>query len=246
MSDNRVKRQSEKYEDMLLEAAFAELLLEECEALEAEPLTAEEEAMLKEAEQNQQKQLDKIARYMRRSRGQSRLGHRVKAALQYVAAAVLVVGIGFGSALAISPELRISMINFLTVVTDEYVRIGFEHRADQMVEVPDGWSANYYPAYIPNGYKLTDLTNYDFTSLVTYRSSEDFLIFSVSSLQSDSQLNSKDAVCENISIQGHNATLLILPQCYIVTWSEGASYFTVTSHSKDLAILVAESISLIQ
>ena len=245
MNRKKQRTQAGQYEDLLLEAAFTELLVEECESLEKEPITREEEDILREAELHKQEKLDQIIGNVRRYRRKQYFNHSAKAVLQYAAAAVLIVNISVGSALAINPAFRSSVVSFLTNVTDEYVRIGFETTASSTVEVPDGWDRNYYPTYIPAEYELFDITTYKHSSLVTYRSYEGFFVFSVSTISNDTQMNSQNAFCKQISIHGCDALLLSLPQNTIVTWAEGAAYFSVTASDENTALLVAKSVTLI-
>lgn len=245
MPDDRRRLPCEEYEDVVLEIAFAELLLEECEALEAEPLTEEEEALLQEAGHQHRKHLNMIDRELRKRHTTGFWGRTAVKFLRVAAMVVMIISIGFGSALAISPDLRISVIKFLTVVTNEYVWIGFENKADQKVEVPDGWLADYYPAYIPEGYELAQLVSDEMTSQATYRGSEGFVIFSIASAQLNTQMNSRNASTQTIRIHEQDATMLMLPDSCIITWAEGSSYIVVTATSKDVALLVSESTSLV-
>ena len=234
-----------EYEAHVIEFAFREILLQEYRELSERPLTPEEEALLTHAEGSRQQQLDRIARSVRRHTRAMRLNAGFSAALKYVAIFLLVTVFSFSTALAVSPSFRVQVIEFLTVVTNEYVRIGPE-TAEPSALVPDGWAAEYFPSYIPAGYELVNCYSTEQMSKAVFLNSQRACItYMISANKMDMQVNAENAICEIAEINDHVAYLYTMDSLSVLTWHDGEEYHTFTFTNPELMPEVVESLVVI-
>lgn len=243
-SEPQQKPIAEAYEDAALEAAFASLLAEEAEALMAREPTEEEALLLAQLQEDMPRQLEQIGRMVKRHERRATLRQRTKRFLNTAAAVLAIAFLGFSTAVAASEPLRARFAEFLTKTTEEYVELRVQPNPDA-AEIPADWIADYYPAYIPDGYELTYTTISPPVSQSLYQQDESFILCSICSSNTVTQLNSRDAETKTIYINNMEALLISLNNEYTVAYSDGFAYFSVTATTPDIAISVAESICLI-
>lgn len=243
-SEPQQKSIAEAYEDAALEAAFASLLAEEAEALMSGEPTEEEALLLAQLQEDMPRQLEQIGRMVKRYERRATLWQRTKNFLQTAAAVLAIAFLGLGTAVAASEPLRARFAEFLKKTTEEYVELRVQPNPDAAA-IPADWIADYYPAYIPDGFELTFTTVSPRVSQAIYRNNESYILCSICSSTTVTQLNSRDAETQTIYINSTEALLISVNNEYTVAYSDGFAYFSVTANTPDIAISVAESICLI-
>lgn len=242
MSPEQEKKPAETYEDAALDAVFTQLLLEEAEELMAKEPTEEEALLLAQLEERLPQQLERLDRDIRCKELKHRAWVHTRTFLRTAAAILAIVFLGLGTAIAANEPFRLRLINFLTNATTEYIAMGFV-RNPTAPEIPEGWLASHYPAYLPEGYELAGMNSNCNTSSVVYEKDGDAISFSSYTAANTSQVNARDAEIERLCLHGRDATLVTIGNQSIVVWSEDDLYFSVTASSPGIAIDVADSIA---
>lgn len=233
---------SEEYEAHVIEFAFRELLMQESSQLEETPLTPEEEELLEQAAQSRQKHLDLIAKAIARQHRIRKLKAGLSAALRYASAIVLLISLTFGTALAVSSDFRVTVIELLTVVTDEYVNVGPERETSKAL-IPEDWMAKYYPGYIPKGYEISyHHSTANLSKVILVNPTGDIITYCVSNQQIGTQINAENALCQLAAIHDCTAYLYTLDEYSLITWSDGKQYHTLTATTQELLLDVVESL----
>lgn len=231
----------EEYEAHVIEFAFRELLMQESRELEYTPLTSEEEELLEHAGHSRQQQLDRIVRSIRRIALIKRIKCSVRATVRYAALFALLVSLTLGTALAVSPEFRVSVIELLTIVTDGYVHVGPEQDMVQAA-IPTGWMARYFPGYVPEGYEVVDCySTPNLSKVVFINTSDDAITYCVSNQQINTHINAENALCQLASICDCTAYLYTMEDLCLITWADGQQFHTLTASTQEIVLDVVES-----
>lgn len=235
-----------EYEAVLIGTAFGELMTEEYEAMQAEGPTAEEQELLRDAEATIPKTLALIARHIRRRNTLAASWAQCGPVFRAAAILLLAVLLGFGTALAFNGGLRAKVAEFLTELTDEYVEVGFEE--DAGLAVPEGWTAGYYPTYMPEGYELKSARSTSMLSYAEYRNAEtdECIQMSVGDSHADLYINNQDAKYEVVNINGIDAISWKLENWFYIVWREGDHHFSVLAPTDTIGIAVARSFAEIK
>lgn len=245
MTNEAPELPSEEYEAQMIQCAFQELLLQECQELEEAPLTPEEEELLQLAERSRGKHIARIDRTLKRRSRAARVREGLSAAMKIAAVIVLIVSFSFGTALAVSPELREIVIEYLTYVTDSYVEVGAE-KNEAALQVPDGWLGDYFPTYVPTGYELVDCRAASNYSKIIYKNALGAeIILKVYTTPTKIRINAEDALCYTVKLAGSNAYLYILDTKSIITWINNNQYYTLSAVTADIVLDMVDSLALI-
>ena len=242
MNPEQQKKPAETYEDAALDAVFTQLLLEEAEELMAKEPTEEEALLLAQLEERLPQQLERLDRDIRCKELKHRAWVQTRAFLRTAAAILAIVFLGLGTAIAANEPFRLRLINFLTNATTEYITMGFV-RNPTAPEIPDGWLASHYPAYLPEGYEFAGMSSNKNMSCVMYERDGDTIIFHSYTSSNVSQINARYAVTQSLRLHGQEATLVTIDNQNTIVWSEDDVYFSVTASSPGIAIDVADSIA---
>lgn len=233
---------SEEYEAHVIEFAIQELLMQESRELEETPLTPEEEEVLQLAERSRQKRLAQIDKAITRHNRINRFKTAASTMLKYAATIALIASFSFGTALAVSPEFRVTMIELLTIVTDEYVNVGPERNTSK-AGIPSGWMAEYFPGYVPEGYELAYCHSEDHLSKAVFMNSTGKSItYTVSANKMTLQVNAENALCHMVSIGDCTAYLYTMDNLSMITWHDGKQYHTLTASTSEYVLDVVESL----
>ena len=237
----------DEYEDSLFrlvmhEAAEQEgrLLLEENERLKRDPefLPSEESA----------KRFEKLLKaHLRKDKGKSRRKFLYKA-VNRVAVAVLAVVITFSVAMVSVQAFRVKVLNLLIDVEERYTSFQLtEDDASGSGKPSVNWTNEYMPAYIPDGYEVSDSKNLDSIKSIMYKNAADQVIMykefsSGTNLAVDSENASRN---EKIDINGNAGNLIVKNSMASVVWQMDGKLFLVQGEtSPDEAVKIAESVKL--
>ncbi|MBQ7848934.1 MAG: DUF4367 domain-containing protein [Clostridia bacterium] len=235
---------AEIYEDAMLDAAFSQLLQQEAEELMAQEPSEEEALLLAQLEARMPQQYDRLDRTLRRYALRKRVWAGTKSFLRTAAAILAIVFVGLSTAIAANKPFRQCFINFLTQSTPEYIAIGF-CKTPTAPDIPEDWTAAYYPAYLPDGYELAGIRSNQHSSVAIFEKDADAITFNVYNTASYTQIDARNAETKRLQIHDREATLVTHDNQNTVFWSEDDEYFSVTASSPGIAIDVADSIARI-
>ena len=112
---------------------------------------------------------------------------------------------------------------------------------DASFDVPAEWRGEYYPAYIPEGFALLEIEKRS-NSAIYSNSNDVWFIFDECSKDTDSNIDTEDAVISFETIHGCEA-LIVEEDGTIIAWSDGTKYFILNADfSKEEALKIARSV----
>ncbi len=169
---------------------------------------------------------------------------RIPRPLTVAAAAVLILCLSLGTALAVSPALRVQIMRLLYNVTPEYTEVRFVPDEAASFDVPAGWTGLYYPAFIPEGYKLDTIAGAKNMPVSVYIASNDHsMVFREYGLDSESNINSEGYTVQEVEINGAIGIISHKAGYSIIVWSNTEKAFTLSiTEDYDIALTVARSL----
>ena len=194
-----------------------------------------DDAQMAEMRRRILQRIDKAYPEAKRAKKKQYSGRRVGKIL-LIAAALLIVSIGSAFAtmrMVQAGILQLKMEQYPTYSTFELVPTA------EAVEVPAGWEGDFYPTYIPEGYRV------EVTSGVTVGYVNDSgKMLKIFEGTSDIRMNfdTEDADIRYGRVNGYEATLIEKNGWVTVIWSNKQKFFLVDMQGeKDTAIRIAES-----
>lgn len=243
---DRLSELKRDYEDAALKLFLFEKAMEDTRGLLAEKISPEADKCARDA----YPRLSANTRRALRRRGVRRL---VKKALPGVlkgsAVTLLFAYISFTIALATSSEVRRYVSNMITVPYQGHVSIGYENNRAEL-NVPKDWKAFYYPAYIPDGYILTDVSCSSSCSMATFFNVDvtDSVIFHVHSPDCRINVSTENCTITKVTIRGCEATFIVRDEegarsC--IYWAEGDSIIMLSCADAEELLKVALSVTVV-
>lgn len=167
--------------------------------------------------------------------------------LKTAAVIVLVLNMGLTIATAASSNIRAKVIEFLAEINDSYMVISFM-TTDEELSVPETWTENYYPTYIPEEYSLQFINSQNGISEVEYADAQaNKLRIQICDITVINRINTENADISHTTIQEMKATVLQQPYGETdVIWAMGDRYFIVTGCDYETVQAVTESIKIIK
>lgn len=151
-----------------------------------------------------------------------------------------------GTAFAVSPTFKNSVLNLCLDITDTYANFGFEDDSDsaQTYETTDDLRV----LWIPEGFELesTDISN--FWTKYKYISSGHNYIYVIKDIGKNtvSSVDTEEAVLKNIKINDINALLILKNREVIITWgdTQKVAFITIITEgvNESEVIKIAENI----
>ena len=246
MSSQEIRQ---KIADLKIRLAFQLNFEEEVDNLLADPNEVDTE-QIKYMRDMEGKILQDIERRMGYKKSKCKQRHPWPRSMRIIAAIVILLLVGFGSALA-----TVQMIRFGVLKLD--IQTYSDHTAYKLVttgntlDIPQDWHGDFYPGYIPDGFEFSRC----YTGLVEYRDSKDNLLsFSEDTYGATNALDTENAKCSTVSVMGTDATLIKKNGRCAVVWAINNRLFIVdmdvSSEEADIArdevLKVAESVTLIK
>lgn len=169
---------------------------------------------------------------------------RIPRTLTVAAAAVLILCLSLGTALAVSPALRVQIMRLLYNVTPEYTEVRFVPDEAASFDVPAEWTGLYYPAFIPEGYELDGIAGSERIPKAIYTAADDrSIVFIEHSLDGESNINSEGYTVEEVEINGAKGIISHKAGYSIIVWSNTEKAFTLSiTEDYDIALAVARSL----
>lgn len=189
--------------------------------------------------------------------------------LRAAAAVVLVCAVSLGTAMAVSAEIRAAVLRLVYRVTPQYTEISIDgvkrvyeegkatpaadgqtRRATvpPSMNVPDGWTGNYYPSYIPEGYVFHSITGTPSMRISIYMSaSERIMYFDEDDLTVEANIDTEGYKTEEININGNTALLAYKEGKTTIVWQEPDRILTLmVDENVETALKVVESVQRIK
>ncbi|MBP3541139.1 MAG: DUF4367 domain-containing protein [Clostridia bacterium] len=223
---------------MLLQKETEELL-RELEKEQADGLTGEMDAFFAQQEKRHQKEM---SRYFCR-RNTKRLFTKTLPGLGRVAAIVLAVMIAVGGvAMAVSETFRVRVLELVSNLQLGILKYEFRENREASFDVPVEWIGSHYPAWIPEGYEITNLISYPGYSNVTFTDPEiaeetgaSYADFNIS--EQDCTVIEFDMQRAEISktlIQGFEADLIQISDSVYLLWTDGEAFFQIGTRNMSM------------
>ena len=125
------------------------------------------------------------------------------------------------------------------------MRIGFEESA-RTAAVPAGWMADYYPGYVPEGYKIKDVISSALNSQITYENDAGkSLYIAISKENCIIDIDARAAKTEAVNLSLREILLIENDRHSTLVWQEEESYITVRADDLVTAIVVAEGVQYV-
>lgn len=239
----------EEYEDSLFklvmhDAAEKEgrLFLEEKEKLKKDPKSLPSRAAVQKFSQQLDEQLKKTKTYARR--------RRIWQALNKAAIAMLIVLVILGATVVTVQAVRIRVLNFLMDVQQEYTSFQLQDSSSgseggsTIIE----WRQAFIPTYIPEGYKISSISDGNLSRIIEFTNPQGSLITYVELSEGNKcQLDTEKAsVVETVNINGHEATVVVKNSMVTLIWAMNERMFMIRGQiEKDMAIQMAEGVKYI-
>ena len=163
-----------------------------------------------------------------------------------VAVLLLFVYIGATIAIAAVPDVRLSLGHFLIQTNEEYTSLSLAENSDLTFSVPGGWLGAYFPSYIPGGFEMQP---FDPNNMRVYylNSAGDLLDFAEYTQDDYVNIDTEDAVIQNIQINDRSAILSVKGGRVKVAWSDADRYFVLTlDGDSDTAMRIVNSVERIE
>lgn len=160
------------------------------------------------------------------------------------ASLLLVLTLGFGTALAVSPALRVQVMRLLYTVTPQYTEVRFEADPDSSFEVPARWEGLYFPAYVPEGYIFSESASTRTMKLSAFVKDDDhFFRFNEYDLKVEGNVNTEGMETREIEVHGMPGLLATKDGYTQLVWSTADKYFAIDiTEDAETAIKIADSV----
>ena len=159
------------------------------------------------------------------------------------AAIILLIVIAGISTLIFTVEaIRVRVFNYFIEKNERYTEIRVEE--ENNIKTPElNWESYYQPTYMTEGYYFESSKDIGSIKVLKYTNGENQITFTQANNGTDFQLDTEDAVTENIKINGNEGLLIIKEDRSMIFWHNEEKSFTITGNiKKEEIIKIAESI----
>ncbi|MDD3213708.1 MAG: DUF4367 domain-containing protein [Eubacteriales bacterium] len=239
----------DQYEKALFKLAFLELQEDETNQIQADidrrKGTPDDITPL--IESSHSRMLQAVDRRVRRQHALSLVGTTLPKAGRIAACLLLVFFIGLTTAVATVHSVRIKVMEIIFNIESAYTEVSLREKEGAGFDVPGEWQGEYYPAYIPSGYTVDQISCLPPLCLVMYTSADGSrIIFDECGSDSGTNIDTEDAAITNVLINGNPGLLSEKEHKTIISWSEGNEYFILTcDFTGDGPLQIANSVTKI-
>lgn len=232
--------------DILLQAETEELLME-IEQEKSSGDTAEMDTFFARQDQHN---LQQIQRYFRKQ-GYKRLFTKTLPKVAQIAAVfIAVIALAGSVAIATSHTVRVHVMKLLYEMEEEYTTIKMVEDEEASFDVPAEWQGTSYLSYIPSNLTILNIYNSRSHNIIQYASVEDnqlSLSFSEIESSAEANLDTENAITEEVLIQNHIGILSTKNEQIGICWTNGHKYFVIIANgfSKEELISIANGVKRI-
>lgn len=159
---------------------------------------------------------------------------------------LLFVYIGATAAIAAVPTIHMRVTNFLVQANEEYSSLNLAQSPDTTSSVPDEWKGECFPSYIPEDFELQPFDPY-FTRVYYRNTSGDLLDFAEYLTDAYVNIDTEEAIIQNIKVNGMPAILSTKGARVKVVWSDFSHYFVLTlDGDPNAAMRIVHSMEIIK
>ncbi|MCH5286131.1 MAG: DUF4367 domain-containing protein [Christensenellaceae bacterium] len=225
-----------------LRLLFYDMQVEEADAVEAKSREHELEQDSEQIEPAVIELIDKGLRRRNRRRLVREMVPPLSRAVTVAAGLLLVLFIGFSTAMAVSPSIRYHMMGLLIQPTDEYTTFGLGETAS--IEIPSEWYGRYYPTYIPENYELSEFYGNKAAPSVIFADPDDNVVdFSELDEMSTLVIDTENAAVTYTTVHDLQAMVVEKGRWVAVIWAENDRYFCIMANTDaDTALQIARSV----
>ncbi|NLD59794.1 MAG: hypothetical protein GX647_09095 [Clostridiales bacterium] len=228
-------------EEILIRLALEELALEEADAAAAEPEEAESgipEESLRRLYQRGHRRLQQGIRRGERDRRRRRfLSKALPRAARIAAAVICVFYLGLTVAYAAIPAVRHRVFQLLIRFEETHAQISLE--PGDAFEVPEAWTGEYFPTYVPSGFSLFSIECDVFGDFLEFRDEEGthYIRLGIRMPETVTNINSEDAAISYQSVQGFEVMFASRPDLITAVWQNADRYFVASSNILEKAAM---------
>lgn len=156
---------------------------------------------------------------------------------------LLVFYVGLSIAVAAVPSVRVEVLKFITSIDERYTSFGFESTGEY-IDIPAEWEGYYFPAYIPEGYMLSESLQHE----VEYVNNEGNVVcFTEMNSDTCGTIDTENAAVEFDLINGRSALIVEKGDWTTILWNIDNRSLMIHYSGEDAeAIEIAESVRMIR
>lgn len=198
-------------------------------------------------ERTNQKIYPMIRRLQRKQRNKKAL-QTARKTMRFAAAVFLAGCIGLGTAMAISSEVRVTVMKLLYKITPQYTEIQLIPDETASFNVPADWTGEYYPSYVPDDYEFHSIQVMESIRTACYTSGEDkALIFHENDEDVKSNIDTEGYEVKTIELNGQTALLAVKEGRSVVIWQAEKKFLYLTiPENEEIALKVAKGVKRIK
>lgn len=168
--------------------------------------------------------------------------------MNVVAAVLLLSFISFGTAMAVSSDVRVLVMKLLYKVTPHYTEIHLVPAEEASLDIPSAWSGTYYPSYIPADYQFHSIQGSSPILDAVYVSGENKLLrFSENEGTVVGNIDTEGYAIKEIQLYGTKALLADKEGKSKVIWHQDGKILTITiDDTAEIALDVAKGVKRVR
>jgi hypothetical protein len=158
---------------------------------------------------------------------------RVSAILFVVIASMVIVTVSVDA-------IRLKVLNLLVESNDKYLSIRVEESASASID----WKDYYYPAWIPEGFRIKDAKELNNIKIVEFTDDRDqYIVFTQAANGTEIQLNTEGGKQREVVINHQTAILSEKPGMSTMFWNNDETSFCLSSGlNGDVLVQIAQSV----
>ena len=122
---------------------------------------------------------------------------------------------------------RIRILNLFIETEKDHNRIDFDE-SEEVLKLPEGWSNDYYPTYLPEGYSLLDAQSGEYTKIATFMNQDnELLIFTQNANNMGMNIDNEHSDIELVPINDNEGYMTNKDNIISISWSENDVVFTL-------------------
>jgi hypothetical protein len=178
----------------------------------------------------------------KKSKDRKKLLNRIKL-FSRKAAVILLILISAMSALVFSVEaVRVRVLNFFMERNDKYTEVRINEETFDNLTPNFDWENYYQPNYMPEGYFFESAKAIGTLKVLKYTDGENQITLTQANTGTDFQLDTENAILNEIYIDGNPGQLIIKEDKIILFWYNQEASFNIIGHvDKDEIVTIAES-----
>ncbi len=175
-----------------------------------------------------------------------RLIKNIKNQSKRAAIILLIIIAGISTLIFTVEAIRVRVFNYFIERNEKYTEIRVEEEND--IKTPElDWENYYQPTYMTKGYFFESSKGIGSIKVLKYSDGENQITFTQANNGTDFQLDTEDAVTENIIINGNEGFLIIKEDRSMIFWHNEEKSFTITGNiKKEEIVKIAESMEKIK